>query len=453
MARVRPEDLHLIVLTRAIAPLHGVGGLERSVHDLVRHLLERGVRVTLITKPPLGGALPASASFRHERLTVHPVPYRTFPFGGRRGTTVIDRSTAYPLFGWRAGRLAAQLVRRGGIHLVHGMGAASLGYARARTRDWFGTVPFLFNPHGMEEFGSTGPDLGMLKRLAYAPLRRAVRACAQAADQVIATDRVLVPTVVKHLCVPETRVSVIPNAVDLEDVDRLTDAAGARGIGEGLGLSPGAPLLLGVGRLEENKGFHYLIAALAELATRPKARAVLGGRWRCVLLGEGPYRGTLERAIESAGLRKSVWLPGRVSEAELHRWYEAATLFVHPSLYEGSSIVTLEAMAHRRAIVGTTAGGLPDKIQSGVNGWLVAPADAGALASAIEDALADRARLRNMGEQSRAIVEREFAWTAVAERLLDLYDRVLAGRLSRVSSAPAARQTASTSMPFRQSGT
>ena len=57
---MRPEDLHVIVLARAVAPLHGVGGLERHVHDLVRHLLKRHVRVTLITKPPLSGALPDS---------------------------------------------------------------------------------------------------------------------------------------------------------------------------------------------------------------------------------------------------------------------------------------------------------------------------------------------------------------------------------------------------------
>ena len=418
---MRPEDLHVIVLARAVAPLHGVGGLERSVHDLVRHLLKRAVRVTLITKPPLSRALPDSGLFSDERLTVQLVPYWTFPFAGRRGTTVIDRSTAYPVFGARAGRLAARIVSRGGVHLVHGMGAASLGYARARAGDWFGTVPLIFNPHGMEEFGSTGPELGALKRLAYAPLRKAVRECAQAADRVIATDRVLIPTVVKHLRVPETRVSVVPNAVDLEEVDRLTDAAGARGVRERLGLSSEDALLVGVGRLEENKGFHYLIGALAERAAGT-GRSALGRGWRCVLLGDGPYRARLERAIETAGLQESVLLPGRVSGGELHAWYEAATLFVHPSLYEGSSIVTLEAMAHRKAVVGTSAGGLPDKVRPGVNGWLVAPADASALARALEDALGSRDRLRAMGEQSRAIVEREFAWEGIILRVLALYE-------------------------------
>ena len=120
--------------------------------------------------------------------------------------------------------------------------------------------------------------------------------------------------------------------------------------------------------------------------------------------------------------------PGRLSDAALHARYDAATLFVHPTLYEGSSLVTLEAMAHRRAVVGTKAGGLPDKIRPGQNGWLVEPGDPVALAAALEEALGARHRLDAMGAQSRAIVAREFAWPAVADRLVALYDEVLSDR-------------------------
>ena len=61
------------------------------------------------------------------------MPYRTFPLAGRRGTTVLDRSTAYPLFGERAGPAAPRtLVRDGGVDIVHGFGASVLGYASAR---------------------------------------------------------------------------------------------------------------------------------------------------------------------------------------------------------------------------------------------------------------------------------------------------------------------------------
>jgi glycogen synthase len=431
---VRPEDLHVLVLARAVLGFHGVGGLERHVRDLVRHLLQRGARVTLVTRPGPAGAASSLALPNADRLSVRNVPYVTFPFGGLRGTTALDRSSAYLLFGWRAGRLAADLVNRGGIDIVHGMGAASLGYAQSRRRDWSGTVPFVFNPHGMEEFGSTGPGLGLLKRAAYAPLRSAVRACAHSADRVIATDRVLIPTVLKHLEIPETRVSVVPNAVDLDEIDRLSDARDGFAIRERLGLGSEDPLLVAVGRLEENKGFQYLVAALAQLARDESGPLPLGARWRCVILGEGSYRPRLERDIVSAGLGGTVLLPGRVGDGELHPWYEAATLFVHPTLYEGSSIVTLEAMAHRRAVVASRAGGLPDKIRPDTNGWLVAPGDPNALARAVDEALEDRDRLRHMGDESRRIVENEFAWSVVAGQLLALYAELRRGRSAQPST-------------------
>ena len=428
LPQVLPDALHIIVIAGR-SPRFTATGAQRHVSDLVRYVLNQGARVTLITRRPSNGNVFVSTALQHERLTVHLVPYWTFPGAGGRGTTVIDRSSAYPWFGWRAGQLAAELVRGGGIHLVHGMGAASLGYARARQADWLGTVPFVFNPHGMEEFGSTGPGLGTLKNLAYAPLRKAVRVCARAADRVVATDRVLISTVVKHLNVDQTRVSVVPNAVDLETIDRLTDAAAVQGIRDRLGLSANDVLFVGVGRLEENKGFQHLVAAIARYAAR-QASAMAGPprRWRCVILGEGSARAPLERDIASAGLGDRILLPGRVSEAELHAWYEAATLFVHPTLYEGSSIVTLEAMAHRRAVVATSAGGLPDKVRPGRNGWWVPPGDVVGLAGALDEALGDRNRLSVMGRESRAIVEREFDWTAVVAQLLGLYSKVLSSR-------------------------
>jgi len=100
--------------------------------------------------------------------------------------------------------------------VVYGHGASVLGYARARTRG--ALCPLLFNPHGLEEFG--GPGQSLAKSVGYAPLRAAARYCARAADRVISTDRCLVPVIGRHLRVPEGRVRVVPNAVDLERATR-----------------------------------------------------------------------------------------------------------------------------------------------------------------------------------------------------------------------------------------
>ncbi len=357
--------LRVAVVSRAVYPLHGLGGLERSVYDLVRHLAGAGLDVTLITRPAAADALSAAIG---PGIAVRFVPYRTFPLAGRRGTTILDRSTAYPLFGERAGRVAWNLAAAGAVDVVHGFGASVLGFARRRSR---GTVPLVLNPQGLEEFGGSDPARARAKRAAYLPLRRAVITCARAADCVIATDRSLAPIVRAHLNVPDDRVCVIPNALDLRTVDGLAAAADGASIRRRKGISDEDAVLLSVGRIEANKGFHELVAALAVL--RDHAGRVADGRWRWVLVGDGPFRRRLEGAIGAAGLRDRVILTGRLSDPELHAWYEAADLFVHPTLYEGSSLVTLEAMAHRRGVVGAGPRGGPRKGQPGRNRWVGAP--------------------------------------------------------------------------------
>jgi glycogen(starch) synthase len=410
--------MKVVVVARSVFPLHGYGGLERHVYDLTRALVERDLDVTLITRPPSDGHQWTPTSI-HPALKAEFVPYRTFPLAGRRGTTIIDRSTAYPLFGLRAGRRALDLVRRGDADIVHGLGASVLGYARARPQ---ARAPLVLNPQGLEEFGATDPPRARLKRAAYLPLRRAVLACAAAADAVIATDRSLEPVVLQHLRIPRAKMHTIPNALDLHGIDAMTDPALVGELRRRHGLALGERILLSAGRLEASKGFHVLLRALA--AARDHG-SLDGPGWRWVALGEGPYRPILEALASELGLEEHVRFLGRVPDRELHAWHELATVFVHPTLYEGSSLVTLEAMAHRRAVVASTAGGIPDKVRPGENGWLVAPGDASALAAAISGAVSDPARLAHYGLAGRAIVEREFSWTHAGDATVALYRELL----------------------------
>jgi len=349
------------------------------------------------------------------------VRYVTFPLANRRGTTVIDRSTAYLAYGLRAGRHAAAMAARGEIDIVHGFGASALGYA-GRVRP----APFVLNPQGLEEFGATGRRPSFWKHAGYAPLRAAVRRTARAADAILATDISLESTVARHLSPRPGQMVTIPNGIDVAAIGAIAGAREGHAMRLRHGLTPETILLLSVGRIEFNKGFDVLAEALARAGA---AGGALASRaWRWVIAGDGPFRASLESVIARLRLTPHVVFAGRVSDADLHAWYEAATLFVHPTRYEGSSLVTLEAMAHRRAVVATRAGGLPDKVRPGQTGWLVPPGDAGSLASAIAEAVADPARLELLGEAGRALVEAEFDWPVLADRHLALYNRLLASR-------------------------
>ena len=414
------RQLRVTVVARAVLPLHGFGGLERSVRDLVRHLAACDVDVTLIVPPPSSVVRRTGGDpFASPRIQLRHVSYLTFPFANRRGTTVLDRSTAYLVYGERAGRLAGAIATAGQADIVHGFGASVLGYARMREPR---PAPLVFNPQGLEEFGATLERQPALKRIGYTPLRWAVRRCAKAASRIIATDVALEATVARHLKPAPGQMQTVPNGIDLAEATALAGPAEGAIMRQRNGIGAGDFVVVSAGRLERNKGFADLAAALGAA----NGSGALGApNWHWIIAGAGPDRATLEEAVSQAGIAARTRFVGRVPDAELHAWYEAASVFAHPTRYEGSSLVTLEAMAHRRPIIATRAGGLPDKVKPGINGWLVEPGDVDALSRAVVEAATAGPALASMGDASRDLVEREFGWTTIAKRQIAIYENLL----------------------------
>jgi len=427
-----PTPLRVVVLGRSFYALHGFGGLERHLFDLVRYHLDAGWQVTVITRTPAdeAGVDPDrwATVARHPRCAVRFVDYRTFPLAGRAGTTILDRGTAYPLFGRRAGQAAAEFVAADRADLVYGVGASVWGYARARRRG--ARAPLVFNPQGMEEFGGIDGGYGgqRLKAIGYAPLRAVVRDCASASDAVIATDEAIVPAVHRHLPVDSARVRLIPNGLDVVDLDRLVDSSRRQAVRGAAGIAENENLLLSVGRLEANKGFTDLAEALAGLDRDVK--------WRWVLAGDGPARAALVSTIDRLHLGHRATILGRVDDATLHAWYDAADLFVHPTRYEGSSLVTLEAMLHQLPVVATRAGGLPDKVKPGETGWLTEPGTPEALRQTLVDALAGRELWSEYGAAGRRLLEQTFDWRRLQRQFAILYGELTRRDLTASSPSP-----------------
>ena len=185
------------------------------------------------------------------------------------------------------------------------------------------------------------------------------------------------------------------------------------------GIADDETVLVSVGRLEANKGFADLAEALAQGA--------LAAGWRWVLVGDGPERRSLEALVDRLRIADRVRLVGRVDDHALHAWYDAADLFVHPTRYEGSSLVTLEAMLHKRPVLATRAGGLPDKVVPGRTGWLTEPSSPSALAATLQQAFAERERWPAYGVAGRALLDEVFDWRVLQRRFSALYG-ALTGR-------------------------
>lgn len=384
--------------------------MERAVYLQAKHLQARGVETVLVTRP----ATREGATFPGEVVTV---PYGAGRFGphGR----VLDRTVHYPAFSARVGEAVARLVRERAVDLVDAQGLAALGYGRLREKDRALRAPLVMNPQGMEEHKAGG-----LKRLALLRLRALSQEAARLADRVVATDEATRDDVPRLLGVDPRKVVVLPNGVDPEEIARLTPADPARVVSAALpGVQDAAPLFLSVGRIEAYKGFDDVLGALAVMHER---RALPRG-WIWVVVGTGPGEAALRRRIPSR-LEPRVRLAGRVAEDLLHALYARAHAFVHATRYEGSSLVTLEAMAHGLPVVATRAGGIPDKVREGETGWLVAPGDVTALAAALAEVAEDPARARAMGGRGRARLLARFSSRVLIERTLEVYRDLLRAR-------------------------
>jgi phosphatidyl-myo-inositol dimannoside synthase len=180
-------------------------------------------------------------------------------------------------------------------------------------------------------------------------------------------------------------------------------------------LPAGGPTVLCVSRLVPRKGQDTLIRAW------PAVRAAIPEA-RLLLVGDGPYRGELQRLAGQLNVTASVTFTGSV--ADLPGYYAAADVFAMPCRtrragldVEGLGIVYLEASAAGLPVIGGDSGGAPDAILDGETGYVVPGRSVPALAGRIIALLADPDRARVMGQRGQAWTEQEWDWSRVASRL------------------------------------
>ena len=193
---------------------------------------------------------------------------------------------------------------------------------------------------------------------------------------------------------PPEKFEVIHSGVDIDRFRqaRITPAMTR----QALGLPVEGPLVGCVARLVPVKGIHFLLEAL------PLIRAVVPHA-SVVLVGDGPLRDDLVRRTSSLGLNGAVTFLGlRRNVAEIMPLFDVVAV---PSLSEGMGRVAVEALAAGRPVIGTRVDGLQHVIADGETGFLVPPADPGALARAVIRCLTDPGLAAAMGARARGEVD------------------------------------------------
>ena len=235
----------------------------------------------------------------------------------------------------------------------------------------------------------------------------ATRMSVRRAVQILAVSEHTKRELVGLLGVPAERVVVTPNAVraHFRPPEPATLAA--------FRASKGLPerFVLYVGTLEPRKNLTTLLSAYAEIARRHDVPLLVGG-------GKGWLYDAVFQRLEELGLRERVHFVGYIEEEELPLWYAAATVFVFPSIYEGFGMPPLEAMACGTPVITSNSSSLPEVV--GDAGLMVAPTDASAFATALDQVLSDAALHDEL--RTRGLVRAQaFAWRTTAERTLAAY--------------------------------
>lgn len=242
----------------------------------------------------------------------------------------------------------------------------------------------------------------------------------QRADQITTICEGLRGDIASRGIAPD-RITVIPNAVDVDDFCFGTEPNAD--LRRALGLE-GMTVIGFAGSFYAYEGLDLLIAAVCQVLPRYPHLRVL-------LVGGGPQESRLRAQAMAAGVQDRVIFTGRVPHADVQRYYELIDVLAYPRLpMRLTELVTplkpLEAMALGRVLIASDVGGHRELIRHGETGFLFRAGDAAALVVAIEDVLAKRGVWSEIRSRARRFVETERTWHTSAARYREVYRRALA---------------------------
>lgn len=251
------------------------------------------------------------------------------------------------------------------------------------------------------------------------------------ADAVVAVSKDTKGDILRLFDVPESKVHVIHNGIDLDEFQKIEagDVLGRYGI------DSRKPFVLFVGRITRQKGIIHLANAIQHM----------NRDFQVVLCAGAPDTPEIalemKQAVDAAQAHHGsvVWVEKMVPKEDLIRLYSLAEVFCCPSVYEPFGIINLEAMACQTPVVASAVGGIKEVVVDGETGFLVPlnlkegtfePVDSSeferGLAGRVNELMADPEARRRMAANGRKRVEDMFSWKAIAKRTVALYEEILA---------------------------
>jgi len=212
--------------------------------------------------------------------------------------------------------------------------------------------------------------------------------------------------------IEQDRIRVVHSGVS-PLADPLRSAAQVR---DQLQLDASTPLLGSVGALQQHKGHIHLVQAMAQLRDRhPRAHLVL--------IGDGKLDKSLRDSARKLGIEERVHRVG--FQEDVASWLSALDLYIHPSLEEGLGTSILDALGAGRTVIASDVGGIPEVIEDGVTGRLVAAANPALLAEVIDQMLDDPTTAARLAETGKQRATSQFSAEAMVEGNIRVHRELL----------------------------
>ena len=374
------------------------GGLARAVRKLSEQLVRDGAEVHVLTRG--SGRLPAEED-RHG-VTVHRVREPTYPKGDV-GAFIrwVDDMNADML------ERGGELMERFDFDLVHSHDWLVAGAAEPLARRH--GCPWIVTVHATE----FGRHQGWVDKYPQSHIHGVEASMVHRADAVIACSNYMRGHIASAFGVSPRRITVIPNGIDPRDLESFADDLGAL---RAKYAAPDERLVLLVGRLVYEKGFHLALDALAAAVTRL-------GDVRFVVAGTGTAEAELKKQARKLGLMKHGSFLGWVGDDMLHSLYRISDVCIVPSIYEPFGLVALEAMASGCLTIVADTGGLREVVPGdGSVGLRFRSRDSDSLGEILQDVLADDVGRHRLVAAAREHVLK-FDWAEVGATMLELYRR------------------------------
>ena len=326
-----------------------------------------------------------------------------------RGATGHQRKEVRRLCSWLAGPARPQLVVL--TNMLIG------GFIPQLKREL--AVPLVVTLQGDDVFLEFLPE--PYRSQALAEIRRLVAHV----DGFLVHSRDYAEFMAEYFSIPRERIRRVPLGLDLRGFPTPQDQGG----GSRPGPAPDRPPTIGyLARLAPEKGLHLLVEAFLQLRGRPgfeRARLHIAG-W----LGDS-HRGYAESQFErlrAAGLGEAFRYAGEVDRAGKLAFLRDLDVFSVPTTYrEPKGLYVLESLAAGVPVVQPALGVFPELLEASGGGWLVPPRDASALADGLQQALADRAQLRQRGQAGQRYVHEQRNAETMARQTLEALQRIAAG--------------------------